>query len=284
MTELVQPGPRDWRFWEEVRKLPAFLRRDVLVMLSYRAMFVGDLLSLLIQALLFSYIAKLVDESVLPTYNGQHTGYLEFATIGIAVAAFVALGLTRAATAVRNEQLMGTLEPMLSTPTTVETVQVGSVMLDLVYVPIRTAVFFALMLVVYGLDFHWNGLIPGLLVLLLLVPSVWGLGILGAAVIMTFRRGSGSIGLVGMLLALASGAYFPLALLPQWLQSTMEATPMAVALQQIRDALLGGTGWHGVALASSKLVLWAVASLIVGLFAFRLALSRERRLGTLGLY
>jgi ABC-2 type transport system permease protein len=284
VTELVGAQQPPWRTWEELRKLPAFLRRDVLVMLSYRAMFIGDVLSLLLQALLFSYLAKLIDASTLPTYNGRHAGYLEFATIGIAVAAFAQIGLSRAATAVRNEQLMGTLEPMLSTPTSVETVQVGSVMLDLVYVPLRTTAFFGLMVAVYGLAFHWDGLVPALLILLLLVPSVWGLGIIGAAAIMTFRRGTGTVGLFAMLLALASGAYFPLALLPPWLHTVMAATPLAIALERIRDALLGGSGWTGIGFASAELLAWAIVTLGLGLFAFRLALRREQRLGTLGLY
>ena len=236
------------------------------------------------QALLFAYIGKLVDTSAMPSYNGQQASYIEFATIGIAVGAFTQLGLGRAALAIRNEQLVGTLDPMLATPTEVETIQVGSVMFDLVYVPVRTAVFFVLMLAFYGLAYEWNGALPSLVILLLLIPSVWGLGIVGAATVMTFRRGNSAVGLAGMFIALASGAYFPLTLLPEWLQSLMRATPMAIALQRIRDALIGGTGWSGIGVAAAVLIGWAVCSLAVGLLAFRRALKRERRLGTLGLY
>lgn len=272
------------RFGAEIYKLPAFLRRDLLVAISYRAVFVGDLVSLAMQALLFVYIGKLVDPSVMPTYDGHQATYVEFATIGIAVGAFTQLGLARAASAIRNEQLMGTLDPMLATPTEVETIQVGSVIFDLVYVPIRTAVFFILMLVLYGLSYDWSGALPSLVILLLLIPSVWGLGVVGAAAVMTFRRGNTAVGLAGMFIALASGAYFPLTLLPEWLQSVMWATPMAIALQKMRDALIGGTGWSGIGVAALILLLWAVGTLAIGLLAFRRALARERRLGTLGLY
>ena len=44
--------------------------------------------------------------------------------------------------AFRNEQLMGTLEVLLMTPTTPATIQIGSVVYDLVYVPLRTGLFF----------------------------------------------------------------------------------------------------------------------------------------------
>ena len=272
------------RFRDEARKLPAFLRRDLLVAVSYRAIFVGDIVSLVMQALLFAYIGKLVDTSAMPTYNGQQASYLEFAAIGIAVGAFTQLGLGRAALAIRNEQLLGTLDPMLATPTEVETIQLGSVMFDLVYVPVRTAVFFALMMVFYGLTYEWSGVLPSLVILILLIPSVWGLGIVGAAMVMTFRRGNGAVGLAGMFIALCSGAYFPLTLLPTWLQTLMRATPMAIALQRIRDALIGGTAWSGIGIAAAVLIGWAACSLAVGLLAFRRALGRERRLGTLGLY
>ena len=59
----------------EARKIPAFLRRDFLTMLSYRAAFVGDLLAIAVQAVTFGFIAKIVDPSALPSYNGVQAGY-----------------------------------------------------------------------------------------------------------------------------------------------------------------------------------------------------------------
>ena len=47
--------------------------------------------------------------------------------------------LQRVAMAVRQEQMIGTLEALLVTPTSPTTVQVGSVAFDLVFVPIRMA-------------------------------------------------------------------------------------------------------------------------------------------------
>ena len=55
----------------ELRKLPAFLRRDFLVAWSYRLSFVTDALSLFVQVLVFAFVGKLIDPSVLPAYGGQ---------------------------------------------------------------------------------------------------------------------------------------------------------------------------------------------------------------------
>lgn len=281
MTALAARGTL---LLEEAAKLPAFLRRDLLVTLSYRVAFVGDLLSLFTQGLLFYFVGRMIQPEALPSFGGSRVGYLEFVAIGIAVSVFVQLGLGRVAAAFRNEQLMGTLESMLTTPTSPTTIQLGSVVFDLVYVPIRTAFFLAVMTLAFGIDLDAGGLIPAAIVLLVFIPFVWGLGVLSAAAIVTFRRGGGVTGLIGTLLALASGAYFPLALLPGWAEAAAEANPIAIALESIRGLLLGGEGWGSIVTDVALLAPASAASLTVGVLAFRLALRRERRRGTIGLY
>jgi len=76
----------------------------------------------------------------------------------------------------------------------------------------------------------------------------------------------------------------PIALLPDWLEWIMAVNPIAIALDGIREALLGGRGWSGVGPALLVLAPLSALSLAIGVTAFRLALRRERRLGTLGLY
>jgi ABC-2 type transport system permease protein len=284
MTVATAPLARIGVLAEEAAKLPAFLRRDALIAWSYRVAFVSDILGLVTQMVVFSFVGKLVETEALPSFGGVQASYIEFVCIGIVVNVFVQVALTRIATAVRTEQLTGTLEALLMTPTSSATVQLGSATFDLVYMPVRTAVFLAVMAAAVGLDLHLSGLAPSLAILLAFIPFVWGIGIATAAAILTFRRGEGLMGVGATLLGLASGAYFPLALLPGWIAAVAEYNPLAVAIEAMRNALLGGTGWAGI--GSDMLLLGAMSglSLVLGSVLFRLALSRERRRGTLGLY
>jgi ABC-2 type transport system permease protein len=170
------------------------------------------------------------------------------------------------------------------TPTSPATIQLGTVVYDLIYVPLRTAVFLVVIAVAFGLDFYVSGLLPALVVLLAFIPFVWGLGIASAGATLTFRRGSGAVGLGISVLVLFSGAYYPLDLLPSWLASLAELNPITIAVDGMREPLLGGTGWEGVGKALAILVPLAVVSLVGGAIAFRAALRRERSRGTLGLY
>jgi ABC-2 type transport system permease protein len=268
----------------ELAKLPAFLRRDFLVAWSYRMSFVTDVAGLFLGAFMFYFVGLMVDESVLPTYGGTRASYMEFVAVGIALGLFIALGLGRIAGAINGEQLMGTLESLLMTPTAAATIQLGSVLYDLIYIPVRTAIFLVLIAFAFGLDFEASGLAPAAVTLLLFVPFIWGLGVASAGATLTFRRGGTAIGLGVTLLTIGSGAYFPLDLLPGWVSTLAEVNPMALAIDGMRESLIGGASWSEIGPDLLVLGPTSLVSLVVGYFVFRLAQWRERRRGTLGLY
>jgi ABC-2 type transport system permease protein len=268
----------------EFRKVSAFLRRDLLVTLSYRAAFLADWLTLLVQMVTFSYVARLVDPDVLPDIDGSRIGYLEFVAVGIAVTSFLGIALGRVVTTLRGEQLMGTLEALLLTPTAKVTLQLGIVAYDLIYVPLRTTLFLAGTALFFDVELRMSGLLPFLVVLGAFIPLVWGLGVAAAASVLAFRRGNAATGFVAVALSLSSGAYFPLEFLPGWAQTLAQWNPALVALDASREAMLGTAGWSDIAGPVGRLLVMAAVSLSVGFGAFNLALRHERRRGTLGLY
>jgi ABC-2 type transport system permease protein len=265
----------------EAAKLPAFVRRDIRIALSYRVAFASDIFGLAVQVLLFSFIAKLIDPATLPTYDGTQVTYLEFVAAGLVINLAVGTLLHRVAGAIRMEQLQGTLESLLATPTATATVQIGSVAATLLTVPLRALALLGAIALAFGLHMDAGGILPAALLVAALMPFAWGLGLASAAAIVTFRRGTGLIGAGTTLLGFASGAFFPLALLPAWIAAVAEWNPLAIAIEGVRSALAGGgypVGDLAVVAALSAVTLAA------GVWLFRLALGRERRLGTLGLY
>jgi ABC-2 type transport system permease protein len=269
----------------ESRKLSAFLRRDILVAWSYRLSFISDWINLLVQVVVFNFVGKLIDPTVVARLGyGADVSYLEFAAIGIALSSFMAIALGRVNTVIRQEQVQGTLESLLLTPTAFTTIQMGSVVYDIVYVPIRTLIFLGLTTLAFGAGYDWSGLGPALGILLVYIPFVWGIGIVAAAWTLTFKRGTGVVGLLTTAITLMSGAYFPIDVLPTWLQPFAKILPMTIAMEGIRDAMLANAGWAEALPVIGVVAPCAVVSLVLGTLAFRAAFTRERRRGTLGLY
>lgn len=268
----------------ELAKLPAFVRRDFLVAWSYRFSFVSEWAALVLQAFMFYFVGLLVDPSKLPTFGGSHATYMEFVAVGIALSGFMLIALGRVATGIRNEQMAGTLESLLMTPTASATIQVGTVVYDLIYIPLRTALFLLLVAIGFGLDFEPSGFLPAAVVLIVFIPFAWGIGIATAGAVLTFRRGASGASFGITVLTLFSGAYFPLELLPDWASDVARFNPIAVVVDGMRQPLLGGTGWAQTATDVLVLLPVSAASLAVGITIFRLALRRERRRGSLSLY
>lgn len=272
------------RLGHELAKLPAFVRRDFLVAWSYRLSFFSDFVALAVQAMMFYFLGRLVGTVAVPELGNRSVSYMEFVAIGIALAGLVQIALRKVADGLRNEQVQGTLEPLMMTPTAFSTIHFGTVLYDAIYVPLRTLVFLVTVTIAFDLEFAWSGIVPAVLVMAAFVPFVWGLGIVNAGFLLTFRRGASAGALGVTLLTAFSGAYFPLTLLPDWLEPTAEANPIAIAVQGMRRPLLDGADWGATAHDIGLLLPISIASLLVGSVCFRLALRRERRRGSLGLY
>lgn len=276
------PPASNWR--AEQGKLGAFFRRDFLVAWSYRFGFITGLVGLVAQAVVFSFVSRMVDRSTVPQYGDAPTSYMAFVAVGIALSSLLNVGIGRMTVAVRSEQMMGTLESLLVTPTSPITLQLGWVLYDLVDLPLRIGAFLSLAAAFFDVNLQLHGIGPAIVIVAVFLPFVWGLAAASAAAVLTLRQTSGLVGLGGYALGVVSGAFFPLDLLPAWLAEIVRYNPVALALHGMRMALLGGAGWAETLPLLALLVPISAITLGMGLLAFRSAEARERRNGTLGIY
>jgi ABC-2 type transport system permease protein len=265
--------------------IAAFVRRDFLVSWSYRISFFTDWFGLLVQMVTFYFLGKMIPSSSIPQFGAGETSYVEFVSVGVALTSFMYLALSQVQRALRQEQVMGTLEMLMISPASPTVIQLGSGVYQAVYVPVRTVIFLLLVSLFFGASFAWSGGPLALVVLLAFIPFVWGLGLVGAASTLTVRRGGSVVSVGTTVMTLLSGAYFPVHLLPGWLQGTVAWNPVGLAVDAIRRALLGGTlAWSDVLVLAAKLAPMAAVTLVAGVLFFRFAVARETRRGTLGVY
>lgn len=268
----------------EFSKLLAFLRRDLLVARSYRMSSITGYAGMLAQVALFYIVSQMVDSTKMPTFGNVRSNYLAFVGVGIMIGVFLQLGTGRAASAMRTEQFAGTLEAVLATPTSLVTFQLGSVFYELVLAPIRTIIYLIVFVWLLGVNYHLTGLGTAMAIMAMFAVFALGLGTVSAAAILVLKQTGAVISLGTAILTMASGAYFPLHLIPKPLSTLAGWSPVAVALSSMRTVLIGGAGWQQVKLEVMILGVMASCTLIIGILTLNLALRREQRMGTLGLY
>lgn len=258
----------------------AFLRRDIQSEVSYRFYFVLQLASLAWGLAMCWFVGKLIgpDTPWLAAYGGE---YFTFVLLGYVSMEYLRVAIWGFSSRIREAQNLGTLEALLVTPIGIPTVLFGSVAYPFAWATMRA---FGFLLIAGGVSGSLATANYGLLaVMFLLSMIVFGsLGILSASFIMVFKKGDPISGLAVAGSTLFSGLFFPTELLGD-LEIVSRFIPLTYSIETTRKATLGGS-WSELAPDVTMLALFAAVFLPLATWAFRHAIERARRDGTLAHY
>jgi ABC-2 type transport system permease protein len=263
------------------RKVSATFLRDARLMLSYRLMFLLEAFAIVASVAGLWFISKIVPASA--AFGGGHVStYFDYAVVNVAFVTLQTAALQSFESSIRNEQVFGTLEAILSTPTRVSLVVLAAGAWAFTFAFIQVAMYLA-MGGLFGLHFSHINLVVLAVFLILAITATVPLGVISAAAVVRFKQGSPTGFIFNRAATLLAGVLFPVSLLPAWLQVFSWALPITHALSGIRGAFRGATLGE-----MSYDVLWLGAATIVlmplALLVFRAAVARARFDGTLGQY
>jgi ABC-2 type transport system permease protein len=134
----------------------------------------------------------------------------------------------------------------------------------------------------FRLDLSEANLFGGALMLLAGSLSFTGLGIVASVLPLLFpERGAQMTHVIQAVLLLVSGVYFPISVLPRWMQPLTRLSPATYVLEGMRAALLEGAGTASLVLHLVRLVLIGAVAVPIGLLIFRQAETYAKRTGKL---
>ncbi len=262
----------------------AFLKRDFLSEASYPVSFGLQVLGIFFSVGVFYFIAQMLGPNVSPLLQSYGGDYFAFVLIGIAFANYFGVGLASFAGSLRQAQTTGTLEAMLTTPCRISAVIVSSSMWDYVLTTVRVLVYLGLGSLFLGVNLEKSNYAGALLVLILTITTFGSVGIIAASFIMVLKRGDPVTWVFSAFSNLVGGVYYPLSVLPGWLQSLAGLLPITYALHAMRLALLTGEPLKGLLPDLVILAIFSIVLMPVSLLAFRIAVRRARIDGSLTHY
>ncbi len=258
-----------------------FFKKDFLIQKSYKLSFILSFFSIFTSVTTFYFIARVFDKGSNPyldSYGGQ---YFPFVLIGIAFSDFLFMGLKTFSSAIRNEQLTGTLGAILITPTKLSNILVGTSIWDFGFASFRVFVYLLLGVGIFGVSINLSGLAAALVILLLTVVSFSGLGIIAGSFIMVFKKGDPVTWAFSGISALLGGVYYPVAVLPDYLQKLSRLLPITYSLRAMRMALLGKLPFERLMENALMLVLFSVIILPLSIMCFNYSVKKAKIDGTL---
>ncbi|OPZ10208.1 MAG: ABC-2 type transporter [candidate division BRC1 bacterium ADurb.BinA364] len=255
----------------------AFLARDATSAVSYKLNFAMQLGMLLFSLVPLYFFSRLIGNH--PAID-PYGGYMPFVVLGMIVNSMMYTAFSTLASAIRQEQTLGTLEAIFMTPTRMAAILIGSSLWPFFWASLQAAIMLASAMLLFDFAIFWN-ILPSLALLALLVLSASCIGVFSASLIMVFKQGNPIKIVMSLGSYLLGGVVFPVSEFPGWLQKVAALIPITHGLQGIRENLLKSGGWTEVAPQLLALAIFFAILFPLSLVSFSKALNIVRREGSL---
>ena len=262
-------------------KARAFIVKDFRVESSYKAAYLFDLVSMILPLVLFYFIARLVDSGntqELARYGGK---YFPFVLVGVAFAQYFTEALRTFSATVRRAQTAGVLEAMLSSRTSTQAVILYTSLYSFLYKTIHLFLVFIFGALMFGIDYSEANYVTAAVTIICSIAAFSGIGIISATLIVVLKKGDPIELLIGSAGTLLGGAFFPIEIMPGWMQWIAKLLPITYALEAMRMGLFAGKTVRDLWLPLTVLGGMAAVLLPLSLWSFSWAVGRARKDGTL---
>ncbi|HUG06478.1 MAG TPA: ABC transporter permease [Candidatus Limnocylindria bacterium] len=207
-----------------------------------------------------------------------------FVFVGFAMYMWLSTILWGPGTALRTEQMRGSLEAVFLTPTSRLVALFGPPAAALPTLVITFVVMGVAMWLLFGVALPLDGVLRSLVVIAFALPALYAIGTLFAAGVLRFGEIGPIVQLVRGLFVLACGITFPVLMLPGWAQAVAWVLPPTYIVQDIRAVLLRGLGLGDIAGDIAITMGLTVAFAVLAVVTFRVLERGARRSGMLGRY
>ncbi|MDD4938619.1 MAG: ABC transporter permease [Candidatus Omnitrophica bacterium] len=259
----------------------AFLKKDFLVESSYKFAFISRAFGVLAGVLAYFFIDRLFGHRMVPHLEEFGISYFSYVLLGMAFFSYIGVGMGSFSIRIRAEQMQGTLEAVLLSPAKVSTILFSLAVWNLLFAALDTALYIGLGVFLFKINFAGINILSTLVIFILSVISFSSLGILSASFIMVFKQGNPLGWIINTLEGLIGGVYFPVTVMPGWLQFLAGFLPITYAVRAIELAVYRGYSLWQLKTEYAFLMVFSIVLLPLSLSAFKYALRKARLQGSL---
>jgi len=201
------------------------------------------------------------------------SNYFQFMAPGLMAMVIMMAVMTGIAASVSQERELGTLDGMLSAPTSRLSIILGKSFAQIVRGLLQAGITLMLAILVFGISINGSPLL--LIVLLILtVFSFIGLGMLISALASQQQTATTIMMTLTMPMMFLSGAFFPIEQMPTVMQWVSRILPLTYAVDALRKCMVLGTGISGMMTEILVMVGFGVFFMIVAIPVFRRVITK----------
>jgi ABC-2 type transport system permease protein len=210
------------------------------------------------------------------------TNVAGFVFVGYAMYMWLSLLLWGSGTALRQEQMRGSLEAVFVTPASRLVPLFGPGVATLVPMALTFVIMGVALWVFFGVVPPLGAIVQAAVIVALGVPALYAIGALFAASVLRFGEVGPIVQLVRGMFSLACGITFPVAMLPLWAQVWAWLMPPTYIVEDIRRVVLGGAGLGELIPHMAIVLTLAALTAMLAIAVFGYLEASARRSGMLG--
>jgi ABC-2 type transport system permease protein len=264
----------------ELRVSYAFVERNFNLVKRYWALEIAWFIYSVTHSLAMGFIgAGMARVSGQPVDADQLVLYL---LVGSLVWSYLAVVFDCIGESIAWERWEGTIEYTFMAPVSRYTHMIGSCLFGVIFGLIRTALIMLVVVLFFQIDLSQANLPAAIVVLAIASVSFVGLGISASTLPLLFpERGAQMVFIAQTCLLLFSGVYYPIEVMPSWMQAVAKVSPATYALAGIRASMLEGQGLLEQWQTLLPLMLIGAVTIPLGVRIFTFAEHFARRTGRL---
>ncbi|MDD5044337.1 MAG: ABC transporter permease [Candidatus Omnitrophica bacterium] len=265
-------------------KIFALIKKDFLNEISYKFSFFFNIFGVIVSLLTYFFIDKLFGSAVTSGLEEFGVNYFAYVLLSMAFFSYIGVGIGSFSSRIQSEQMQGTLESLLITPTKTYIILLSMGLWNLIFATLDVLIYVAAGIFLFKIDFSQINILATFVVLVLTIASFSSLGVLSASFIIVFKRGNPVGWIINNLEGLLGGVYFPVSVMPGFLQFLAKFLPITYAVRAMQLAV-----YKGYTLAQIKneclfLLFFSILLMPLSIYSFKYALNRARKDGSLAQY
>ncbi|HET7141381.1 MAG TPA: ABC transporter permease [Candidatus Limnocylindria bacterium] len=207
-----------------------------------------------------------------------------FLFLGWAAYMWISMILWGPGTALRTEQIRGSLEALFLTPVSRLVILFGPLVSQVIWALWMFGIVGGVLIVFFGVSISPLEALRAAGVILVAVPALYGLGALFAAVVLRFGEVHAMVQGVRGVFTVFCGMSFPIVILPDWAHRVALTLPPTYLIGDLRTALLGSSSIVGQVADLAILLGLGIVISAAAIVVFRRTERHARRGGSLAQY
>jgi ABC-2 type transport system permease protein len=268
--------------WWETRASLAFVERNLYLVRRYWHLELAFLIFNVASAMSVLYIGEAQMQA---NGGGSREGQLDlvlFLGIGTVVWAYLRAVFANVGEMVAWERWEGTIEYTMMAPISRLAHMLGVSLFSIIYGLARSALLLGVLALFFHVDLSNANLAGAAVILLVGSVSFLGFGIMAAVLPLLFpERGEEMTFVISSILLLVSGVYYPISVLPDWMEPLATVSPATYVLEGMRAALLEGTPTLALGPSILPILILGAVTLPIGIAIFSWGERYAKRTGRL---